>query len=376
MTRQDDPRHVPETPRKRTDAESPVRPTLDAGRTVTYGPTDGSMRPPPPSSEDPRIGSRPGSVATRAAILQAAVLDLAEFGSLGLGRVAARAGVSRQAIHYHFGSRRGLADALRASGLAEPPDEEDRATRDRIVDAGVAVMARGVGTTALEAIAAEANVTKGAIYHHFPDRAALLRAIAGRLTFDDQLFTVIDAADGRPVRDVLLDLGRTYERAIEERAPIFRGLLGAERDDPEIVMVVVGEIIGRAAPRILAWVGERIRAGELRPVPPVVVPMLLFGPIAFRTIVGNPVVDRIRASAGEFAGEVPGDLTAASVDALCTGIVAGRRVRDEPEIPAGGVGRHAEGGRAARGGPGALPAAGRSEAPVDPTGPHDPAQGT
>ncbi len=229
--------------------------------------------------------------------------------------------MSRQAIHYHFGSRRGLADALRASGLAEPPDEEDRATRDRIIDAGVAVMARGVGSTALEAIAAEANVTKGAIYHHFPDRAALLRAIAGRLAFDDQLFAVIDLAEGRPVRDVLLDLGRAYERAIEERAPIFRGLLGAERDDPDIVTVVVGEIIGRAAPRILAWVGERIRAGELRPVPPVVVPVLLFGPIAFRTIVGTPVVARIRATAGTLAGDAQADLTEASIDALCTGIL-------------------------------------------------------
>lgn len=376
MTEPKLPRGALPTPQPLAPMRMTPAPQNLAGPPPPSASTRGSARPPRASSGWTGSGARPGSVSTRAAILHAAALDLAEHGSLGLGRVAARAGVSRQAVHYHFGSRRGLADALRASGLAEPPDEQDRATRDRILDAGVAVLSRGVGTTALDAIAAEARVTKGAIYHHFPDRAALLRAIADRVSFDEQLFAVLDGEADRPVRDVLLDLGQAYEQAIEERAPIFRSLLGAEREDPGIVTVVVGEIIGRAAPRILAWVTERIRAGDLRPVPPVVVPMLLFGPIAFRTIVGSPVVERIRETAGALAGDVPGGLTAASIDALCTGILPQPSDRTQPGIPAGGPARR--GGLAAQSpdGPHAPPAAGRSEAAVDPTGPHDPAQGT
>lgn len=60
--------------------------------------------------------------------------------------------------------------------------EEAQATRERILDAAEAVFHRdGVSRTSLADIAAEAGVTRGAIYHHFDDKADLFEAMMQRV---------------------------------------------------------------------------------------------------------------------------------------------------------------------------------------------------
>ncbi len=59
------------------------------------------------------------------------------------------------------------------------------ATRDTILDAVVEVLAEGVDTLAIPAVAERAGVSIGTVYRHFGDKAGLLRALipyAGRRT--------------------------------------------------------------------------------------------------------------------------------------------------------------------------------------------------
>lgn len=60
-----------------------------------------------------------------------------------------------------------------------------RATRDRILDAVVEVLAEGVDTLSIPAVAKRAGVSIGTVYRHFGDKAGLLNALvpyAGRRT--------------------------------------------------------------------------------------------------------------------------------------------------------------------------------------------------
>jgi TetR/AcrR family acrAB operon transcriptional repressor len=60
--------------------------------------------------------------------------------------------------------------------------EEAQETRSRIIDAAEQVFhARGVAHASLEDIAAEADVTRGAIYWHFRDKAELFEAMMQRV---------------------------------------------------------------------------------------------------------------------------------------------------------------------------------------------------
>ena len=69
--------------------------------------------------------------------------------------------------------------------------EEAARTRAAIVDAGLACFDRhGIAGTTLHDIAAEAGVTKGAVYHHFPNKHAILLELREQFSLP-----LLDAAD-------------------------------------------------------------------------------------------------------------------------------------------------------------------------------------
>ena len=103
---------------------------------------------------------------------------------LSATRVATRAGVSRQAVYYHFGRLGELRAALAERGHAVP-DEPEGTPRQRIVEAAVRVMSRPDGRDSFDAVADEAGVTRGALYHHFGDKRSLLIAVAERVIPSD-----------------------------------------------------------------------------------------------------------------------------------------------------------------------------------------------
>lgn len=67
--------------------------------------------------------------------------------------------------------------------MAKSTRSDALATRDSILDAAERLFARqGVSRTTLQHIATEAHVTRGAIYWHFEDKAALFNAMMERAT--------------------------------------------------------------------------------------------------------------------------------------------------------------------------------------------------
>lgn len=67
-------------------------------------------------------------------------------------------------------------------------------TRTRILDiAQAAVLSKGFGATSIEEIVAEAEITKGGFFYHFPDKNALARALIERhIEVEDEIFDELE----------------------------------------------------------------------------------------------------------------------------------------------------------------------------------------
>ena len=231
---------------------------------------------------------------TREGILIAARRQFgADPAQLSIQAVAAEAGVSRQTVHHYFGGLRGLRAALAAEGL-DTTSAQDEPTRDRLIDAAVRLLSRpGGGLISIEAIAAEAGLTKGAIYHHFTDRAELLRAVAHRVSPVEEMRTQIESSIQLEAREGLIAIARAYYAAMRARADLVRNLAANSSQDPELARVVMSEIIGQGAPLMVAWFGLHIQKGNLRPIDPALLIQALFGPVFLLIVLGPTVFDEL-----------------------------------------------------------------------------------
>ncbi|MDR3425210.1 MAG: TetR family transcriptional regulator [Alphaproteobacteria bacterium] len=89
--------------------------------------------------------------------------------------------------------------------MARKTKDEAEKTRHAILDAAETVFyARGVSHTSLEEIAAEAGVTRGAVYWHFKDKPELCEAMAQRvfLPHEDMLAKLAAQPSTAPLDDL------------------------------------------------------------------------------------------------------------------------------------------------------------------------------
>jgi AcrR family transcriptional regulator len=242
----------------------------------------------------PAAGRAMPDQSTRAAILGAARRQFrADRAGLSIQAVAADVGVSRQTVHHYFGGLKGLRAALAAEGL-DVSTAADEPTRDRLVDAAVRLLSRpGSGLISIEAIAAEAGLTKGAVYHHFADRAELLRAVARRVSPVEEMRAQIEPAVELGARDGLVAIARAYYAAMRARADLVRNLTANSSQDPELARAVMTEIIGQGAPLMLEWFAVQVEKGALRPIDPALLLQGLFGPVFLLIVLGPAVFDEL-----------------------------------------------------------------------------------
>lgn len=90
--------------------------------------------------------------------------------------MARKAGVSWPTARRHLGSREQLRELLAREQAGSEPQNPD--TRTRILDAAARVFARhGFAGATLDQVAADAGMTKGAVYWHFASKADLYLAL-------------------------------------------------------------------------------------------------------------------------------------------------------------------------------------------------------
>ncbi|MGH8869140.1 MAG: TetR family transcriptional regulator [Actinomycetes bacterium] len=114
---------------------------------------------------------------------------------------------------------------------------EDR--RLHLLEAADRVITRDGPAASMQAIAAEAGITKPILYRHFGDKGGLLRALAEHHT--DVLLAELRVALAAPgnLRARTSSTIEAYLRAIEERPEVYRFLTrGPGREEPEVTWTV------------------------------------------------------------------------------------------------------------------------------------------
>ena len=170
-------------------------------------------------------------------------------------------------------------------------DEQKAATRARLLDAAATLIAaRGVDRASIDAIAAEAGVTSGAVYASFRGKSDLLLALARERGSRVGAGTVGTLA-GSIGRQVSEYAGSPVDGAL------FAALLSAASRDPEL-----REALAEGISTGTAEVAERLRA-EGRPLAlpaeqaALLVQVLVAGLLAVKPVLGDDLPDDLLASA-------------------------------------------------------------------------------
>lgn len=106
-------------------------------------------------------------------------------------------------------------------------DEQAEATRQRILDALVRTMARGVAGLSVPAVALEAGVSVPTVYRHFRTKADLIAALAPYLMSKSGLMEIPEM-DGQGLGAIVRELYRRMEAVDTETRAAMASQLGHE----------------------------------------------------------------------------------------------------------------------------------------------------
>lgn len=153
---------------------------------------------------------------------------------------------------------------LPPSGPGRP---KDLAKRQAILEAAKTLFLRhGYAGSSMDAIAAEAGVSKLTVYSHFTDKETLFSA-AVKAKCEEQLpEPLFELPDGVPIETVLLNIGRGFHALINSRESVelHRVMMALASQDPKL-----SQIFYEAGPQRVLSEMERLlnkadQAGQLR----------------------------------------------------------------------------------------------------------------
>ncbi|MEV3988311.1 TetR family transcriptional regulator [Streptomyces sp. NPDC049837] len=171
--------------------------------------------------------------------------------------------------------------------------------RRELLEAADRVVLRDGPQASMNAIAAEAGITKPILYRHFGDKGGLYRALAKRHT--DALLSALRAAldapaDRRERVEATLD---TYLAAIEARPQVYRFLMHPSEETATGQQSEQGFDIGRHSAPVLRRMGEELAQ--------VIAERVDLGPgsEAMARVWGHGIVGMMHAAGDWWLGERP-----------------------------------------------------------------------
>jgi AcrR family transcriptional regulator len=143
--------------------------------------------------------------------------------------------------------------------------EQAAARREQLLAVTLDLFAeRGVQGTAIRDIARAAGITEGLIYHYFPSKSALLRAVMERYDCLPEMTEIAPILASVPVREALVQMGLRFIELVSRNRKYVTMIHTEAQRDPE-----VAQALSAFCTRGLDWAREflesRIAKGELRP---------------------------------------------------------------------------------------------------------------
>lgn len=111
-------------------------------------------------------------------------------------------------------------------------EQRSRKARQQIFASALSQFSHGFGSTSVDDIAEQSGVSKGNVYHHFPDKETIFRTLL------DQYFQTLSAT-GFPLNRVLAS--GVFPENLEELAFTVRDLVRTHRESIALIYVDVAE---------------------------------------------------------------------------------------------------------------------------------------
>ena len=146
--------------------------------------------------------------------------------------------------------------------------EQAEQTREQIISAALELFAeRGFAATSTRRVAEAAGVSEGLIFHHFPNKQALLVAVArSRSTFSREISRLADQGARLPARTCLSMIGTRFVEMLDvggADAQMVAMMVGEAQTNPTL-HEVFRDVVESASSSLAAYFQARIEAGELR----------------------------------------------------------------------------------------------------------------
>lgn len=137
--------------------------------------------------------------------------------------------------------------------------------RQEIIDAATELFAQfGFASTSTKRIAQTVGVTEGLIFHYFPTKVELLRAVARqRRGFIGEVQALLADAVDQPATEVLQHLVLGWTEAVHRQSDLIRMLLVESQTNPELEAAFQA-VVGDTVDAMTAYLASRVAAGELR----------------------------------------------------------------------------------------------------------------
>jgi AcrR family transcriptional regulator len=158
---------------------------------------------------------------------------------------------------------------------------------DELLDAALALFAEnGYSETRIEDVAARAGVSKGAVYHYFPSKRALLQGLIRRA-----VVPVAEGVAGMPQNDadprasVARLLGAFAERMSDPaNLAVLKLVIREAMTDPELAAFYRAEVIDRALPALATALANGMAAGKVRRLDPALTVRTVIGPFLMHVL--------------------------------------------------------------------------------------------
>ncbi len=151
-----------------------------------------------------------------------------------------------------------------ASSLTQR-QKQAQARSEQILAVALELFARqGFAATSTRQIAHEAGIAEGLIFHYFPTKVDLLKAVATqRHTLAGEMNAILEGAANVSAEELARQIAVGWLQLMRRQAHLVSMLLAESMTNPELQQVFT-EIFGAQRGRLAAFLRSRVEAGELR----------------------------------------------------------------------------------------------------------------
>ncbi|MEH2201511.1 TetR/AcrR family transcriptional regulator [Nostoc sp.] len=137
--------------------------------------------------------------------------------------------------------------------------------REHLVDTALALFSeQGYDATSIKQIAARAGVAVGLLYHYFPSKSEVMRAVWERHSFLPELRALLLVEHGEAAARVLQEVAESFSAMLDRKEALFRLMVRESQSNPEVADCLHA-IVEEGITALGAYLERRIQVGELRP---------------------------------------------------------------------------------------------------------------